>query len=114
MLGAVFGSEDGVSPGCNMTFSYRRFQAYDSSEYVFDMQNRADSYFYTWNQVTYSPRAWLQVGLAAQRTHVYSTGLSVQRGVLVGFTHKKMNFSTTVFDFGWTTPTEVISLGINF
>jgi hypothetical protein len=81
---------------------------------VFDIQNSADSFFYTWNQVTYSPRAWIQIGAAAQRTRVYSTSLSVQRGVLVGFTHKNLNFSITVFDFGWTTPTEVMSLGVNF
>jgi hypothetical protein len=58
--------------------------------------------------------SWLQVGLAAQRTRVYQTSLDVQRGVLLGFTYKKVNFSTTVFNFGWTTPTEVLSLGFNF
>jgi hypothetical protein len=25
-----------------------------------------------------------------------------------------MNFTTTVFNFGWTTPTEVLALGFNF
>jgi len=114
MLGAVFGNLNGVAPGYLITLTYRRFQLYSNGEYVFDTQNRAGSFFYNWNQVTYSPLTWLQVGVVTQRTRAYHTSLDVQRGVLVGFTYKKMNFTTNIFNFGWTTPTEVLSLGFNF
>ena len=114
MVGGVFGNLNGLAPGYEITLTYSRVQLYSEGEYVFDLQNRGGSYFYSWDQITYSPRAWLQVGLVGQRTRIYHTGLDVQRGVLVGFTHKKMNFTTNVFNFGWTTPTEVLSLGFNF
>jgi hypothetical protein len=114
MVGAVFGDLNGFAPGCLLTLTYNRVQLYAANEYVFDLQNRGGSFFYTWDQITYSPLEWLQVGLVSQRTRVYQTGLDVQRGVLAGFTYKKVNFTTTVFNFGWTTPTEVLALGINF
>ncbi len=114
MLGSVFGNLNGIAPGCLVTLTYKRAQLYASSEYVFSFQNRNANFFYTWNQITYSPLQWLQIGLASQRTRVYQTGLDVQRGVLAGVTYKKMNFTTTVFNFGWTTPTEVLALGFNF
>jgi hypothetical protein len=57
---------------------------------------------------------WLQLGLVSQRTRAYHTSLDIQRGVLVAFTYKKVNFTTNVFNFGWTVPTEVLSLGLNF
>lgn len=114
MVGSVFGNLNGIAPGCAITLAYQRFQLYSSSEYVFDIQNRGRNFFYMWNQITYSPLNWLQVGLVSQRTRIYHTSLDVQRGVLAGFTYKKVTFTTNVFNFGWTTPTEVLSLGLNF
>lgn len=114
IVGGVFGGLNGIAPGCEITVSYGRVQLYSSAEYVFAIQNHNESFLYSWDQITYSPRSWLQVGLVAQRNRIYHTGLDVQRGVLVGFTYKKVNFTTNTFNFGWTTPTEVLSLGLNF
>ncbi|MGB6675532.1 MAG: hypothetical protein WBE44_02460 [Terriglobales bacterium] len=114
MAGAVFGNLNGVAPGYLLTLTYKKLQLYSSGEYVFDIQKRNDNFFYNWDQLTYSPLKWLQVGLVSQRTRVYHTGLDVQRGALVGFTYKKLTFTTNVFNFGWTTPTEVLALGLSF
>jgi hypothetical protein len=114
MVGGVFGNLNGFAPGYLITLTYERVQIYSEGEYVFDPQNRGDMFFNTWNQATYSPRIWLQVGVLAQRTRTYHTRLEVQRGLLIGFTYKKVNFTTNVFNFGWTTPTEVLSLAVNF
>ena len=114
MVGAVFGDLNGMAPGGEITLSYERLQLYASLEYVFAFQNHNSNFFYTWNQLTYSPLHWLQVGLVSQRTRVYQTGLDVQRGILAGVTYKKMTFTTNVFNFGWATPTEVLALGVNF
>ena len=113
MVGGVFGNLKGVAPGYLITLTYKRVQLYSEGEYVF-AQNRSRSFFYSWNQITYSLLHWLEVGLVTQRTRVYRTSLDVQRGVLVGLTYKKVTLTTNVFNFGWTTPTEVLSLGLNF
>jgi hypothetical protein len=114
MVGGVFGDLNGVAPGYLVTITYKRLEAYSNGELVFDVQDGGSSFFYNWNQLTYSPRKWLQVGLVSQRTRVYRTGLDIQRGVLAGVTRKKVNFTANIFNFGWTTPTEVLSLGVNF
>ena len=114
MVGGVFGNLNGVAPGYLITLTYKRVQLYSQGEYVFDTQSRGNSFFYCWNQITYPLLNWLEVGLVTQRTRVYHTSLDVQRGVLVGFSYKKVHLTTNVFNFGWTTPTEVLSLGIHF
>ncbi len=114
MVGGVLGSLKGIAPGYLITLTYKRVQLYSNGEYVFDTQNRGRSFFYNWNQITYSPLKWLQLGLVSQRTRTYHTSLDVQRGVLAGFTYKRVNFTTNVFNFGWTRPTEVLALGFNF
>ena len=114
MAGAVFGNLSGLAPGGALTIGYRKIQLYSSDEYVFDLHNHGGSFFYSWDQLTYSPLKWLQVGLVSQRTRVYQTGLDVQRGVLAGLTYKRMVFTANVFNFGWTTPTEVLAVGLTF
>ena len=47
-------------------------------------------FFYGCPQRTYSPSDWFHVGLVAQRTKAYHTSLDAQRGLLVGFSHRKL------------------------
>ena len=49
-----------------------------------------------------------------QRTKAYQTDLDIQRGFLVGFSYKKVDFTTYVFNLGWTDPTVVLAVGLNF
>ena len=65
-------------------------------------------------ELTYSPAEWCRAGMVAQRTKAYHTELDIQRGILVGISHKKINFTTYIFNAGWTDPTVVLSLGFDF
>jgi hypothetical protein len=55
---------------------------------------------------------WFAAGYAVQRTRAYQTSLDIQR--LVGFTHKKVTFTSEIFNIGETGPTVVLSLGYRF
>jgi len=114
MGGALFGEQNGLTPGCNVTVTHKRWQIYATADWPFDLQDTSQDNSYLWAQLTYSPRKWMQVGFVTQRPRTYSTGLVVQRGVLAGIIYKKVNFTTSIFNFGWTTPTEVLALGFNF
>jgi len=114
MGGALFGEQNGLTPGCNLTLAYKKWQLYATADWPFDLQDTSQNNSYLWAQLTYSPRRWMQVGFVTQRPRTYSTGLSVQRGMLIGFTHRHVNFTTNIFNFGWTTPTEVLALGYSF
>jgi len=114
MFGTVFGNTTGISPGCSISLTYKRVVLSAQSEYVFNTDNRASNFFYTWNELTYSPTDWFHAGLVAQRTRAYHTNLDVQRGFSVGLAHKKMDFTTYIFNAGWTDPTVVLALGFTF
>ena len=64
--------------------------------------------------MTYSLLDWLHVGLAAQRTKAYHTSLDTQRGLLVGLSHKKLEFTSYIFNPGWSDPTVVVELRWSF
>jgi len=114
MVGAVFGNTTGVAPGCELALSYKRIELSSEIEYVFSTSDHNHSFLYSWNELVYTPVGWFHAGLVSQRTRAYHTDLDVQRGFSVGVTHKKINFTTYIFNAGWTDPTVVLALGFKF
>ena len=114
MIGGVFGDTNGIAPGLELSLTYKRLEFSSTSEYVFDTSHKAGSFFYSWPQLTYSLLDWLKVGVVAQHTKAYHTGLNTQRGLLVGVSYKKWEFTTYVFDPELSQPTTVLELGVSF
>ena len=114
MLGGVFGDTRGIAPGCEITLTYKKLVFYTEGEYLFDSNDKSGNFLYFWSELAYSPAEWFRVGLASQRTRAYETELAVQRGVLLGVSRKSWSLSTYVFNLGWTDPTYVVSLGVEF
>jgi hypothetical protein len=114
MVGGIFGNTTGVAPGYLLTLSYKKISLYSEGEFVFDTKNAGGNFFYSWNELAYSPTDWFRAGLASQKTRAYQTPLDVQRGFFAGVSHKKMDFTTYVFNIGWTDPTVVLAIGFKF
>jgi hypothetical protein len=114
MIGGVFGNITGVAPGYLASLGWKQLELSTEGEFVFDTKDSTGSFFYSWMELSYSPREWCRVGLVAQRTKAYHTSLDIQRGLLIGFSHKKLDFTTYIFNAGWTDPTVVLSLGFTF
>jgi hypothetical protein len=114
MIGGVFGRTTGFAPGFEASLTYNKVQLSFSNEYVFDIVDQSSSFYYDWPELTYSPIKWLHIGLVAQRTKAYHTSLDTQRGFLFGVSHKKIEFTTYVFNAGWTDPTVVLEAGFSF
>jgi len=113
MLGAVFGKTNGIAPGCKFSLAYKRLELLSEIEYVFDLSNN-DRFLYSWNELVYSATDWFHAGLVSQRTRAYQTPLDVQRGFSVGVSYKKADFTTYIFNAGWTDPTVVMALAFKF
>jgi hypothetical protein len=114
MIGGVFGNVNGIAPGLEVTATYKKLQLFSANEYIFDTTTKAGNFFYTWTQLTYSPVPWFSAGYVVQRTRAYQAALNIQRGLLVQVTHKRVTFSTQIFNMGETDPVLVLSLGYSF
>jgi hypothetical protein len=114
MLGGVFGNTTGITPGCEASLTYKKkIRLSISNEYVFATDKSA-SFYYSWPELTYSPVDWFRLGVVAQHTKAFQTSIDVQRGFLVGISHKQVEFTTYVFNAGWTEPTVVLEFGVSF
>jgi hypothetical protein len=114
MIGGVFGRTTGIAPGGETSLTYKEVQLSYSNEYVFDTTHKSGNFYYIWPQLTYSPSSWFRVGLVAQRTKAFHTSLDIQRGFLVGVSRKRWESTIYVFNAGFTDPTVVLEVGLNF
>ena len=99
--------------GCEASLTFKKIEVSISNEYVFDTGRKSGSFYYAWPQLTYSPVEWLHVGAVAQHTKAYQTTFDIQRGFLVGLSHKQWEFTTYVFNPGADT-TVVLEAGVSF
>jgi hypothetical protein len=114
MLGGVFGRTTGIAPGYTGSLSWWKLELYSEGEYVVDVGNSSESFFYNWSELTLSPVDWLRFGMVTQRTRLYETDRNNQRGVLVGITYKKVDFTTYVLNPDESSPTVVLAVEFGF
>ncbi|MBS0197024.1 MAG: hypothetical protein JSR77_09715 [Planctomycetes bacterium] len=114
MLGGVFGETDGIAPGYEATLSWWKLELYSEGEYVIDLNNSAESFFYNWSELTLSPVEWFRFGLVGQRTRLYDSDRDIQRGFLVGFTVDKVDICGYVLDPDDDNPTFVLTVELSF
>jgi hypothetical protein len=114
MVGGVVGLSDGIAPGLEFTFGYKRFEIYTELEYLFEFSSSENNFYYQWTDITYAPTDWLWLGISGQRTRLYQTDLDIQRGLLVGGGYKSLELTGYVFNIGFDDPFVLITLSASF
>jgi hypothetical protein len=114
MLGGVFGDTTGIAPGYEYTLSWRKLELYSEGEYLFDTGNSSDNFFYTWSELTLAPRDWFRFGLVVQRSKTFQNNLAIERGLLVGFSYRRVSFTTCVFNPDSGRPIVMLGVGLTF
>jgi hypothetical protein len=85
MAGAVFGKTRGIAPGLAASLARHKLDICIEAEYVADLDDKSDSFLYSWNELGYTPWAWLRLGAVTQRTRVYRQEGDVTAGVFAQF-----------------------------
>jgi hypothetical protein len=98
ILGAVFGSMQGIAPGFEASLAYGMVDFYTEVEYVRDLDVRDDSFTYAWSELGVSPLAWLRVGIVGQRSRVHESDRDIQRGGFAQLTSGRFTFGAYVFN----------------
>lgn len=114
MLGGVVGDTTGVASGYKLSVRFWKLELSSEGEFVFDTRDSEGSFFYNWTELSFSPVDWFRLGLVGQRTRAYQSDVDIQRGIFVGFTCKRVDFTTYVFSLDQGKPTWVLSVGVTF
>ena len=114
MLGGVFGDTAGIAPGLQLSLSWWKLNLSSENEYVFDAGDRSDSFFYNWSELTLTPAGSFLFGLVTQRTRAYQTDREIQRGVMAGFSVKRVTLNAYVFNPDEDKPKFVFAASVTF
>jgi hypothetical protein len=67
VAGGVFGRTRGFAPGVNLDARWRQFSVAGSAEYMFDLRDSEESFFYSWTEWLYTPRPPFAAGITIER-----------------------------------------------
>ena len=110
MLGAVVGQTEGIAPGLELDVGWRRVAWYSESEYLFDLEDRDDDFFYAWSTLTYGLTDWLDAGLVAERSKLVDTDWSVQRGLALEVHRPHVGVALYAYNIGSDDSYTVVAL----
>jgi len=114
IVGVIFGNTAGIASGYKALLGWQKLELSSESEYVFDANDSANNFLYTWSELTLAPADWWRFGLAVQRTKVYRTNFDIQRGFVVGFSYRRGEFSAYLLNPDASHPTVVLAAGLTF
>lgn len=100
LLGAVFGQTEGVAPGLELDASWWLLEWYAESEYLIDLEESDDSFFFAWSTLTLAVTPWLRAGLVTERTQLVDTDLDVQRGLALLFALDAFELGLYTYNLG--------------
>jgi hypothetical protein len=114
MVGGVFGQMRGIAPGLTLTLEWGPVALWSQSEYVFDLGDTSQSFFYVWTELSVTGPDWLRVGVVLQRTRAFQTSTEVQGGPLVGLSFWKLSATAYLFAPGQDDQFVVVALAGSF
>lgn len=114
MAGLLAGRINGIAPGLNLDLSYLGFEFFGMSEYVFDLDDSENNYYYSWIDLSYSPLDWLWFGVSGQRTKVRNTSADLEHGLLLGVAIKNFEMNAYYYNPGTDDKYFILTLSVNF
>jgi len=93
MIGGIVGRTDGIAPGLEADLGLGRFGFYTEMEYLFDLNDTNNSYYYAWSHLRFGITKWMSAGIAGGRNRIYKTSVHVQRGLSLGLSKGKVSIT---------------------
>lgn len=114
MLGFAAGNTDGIAPGLEVDLSLGKFSFYTENEYLFELNDKDYSYFYSWSELSFAPKDWCWLGISWQRLKPYETERTLEKGFTAGFAFNNIALQGYYFNPGADGQFGVVSLSVSF
>ena len=114
MAGVLAGQTVGFAPGLEATVSWKSLEWYSEIEYVLDVESTEGDYFYVWSQLGWQAKPWLALGLSGQRTRLYQSEFSIDRGIFAATSVGPVALTAYGFNLDGEAPFAILALGIDF
>ncbi len=100
MVGGAIGNTKGFLAGFEASFQLGKFELYSETEHLWDASGSENNFFYTWTDLTFSPKDWWWLGISSQRTRLYQTDREIQHGFMLGLATGQWSFTGYLYNWG--------------
>lgn len=114
MIGFVFGNTNGIAPGLEASLTWKKFDCYSESEYVFDFDGKENNFFYTWTELAVTLFRNFRTGISGNRTRLFQSDLDIQKGIFAEYSFWKLTAGVHYFNPFSDEEFVVATLGIEF
>jgi hypothetical protein len=114
MAGVLAGRTQGFAPGFETTVAWKSLELYGEGEYVFDTEGEEGDYYYHWTQLGWRTKPWLTLGLSVQRTRLYHSELSFDRGLYASTAFDTAELSVYAFNLDGEEPFVIVAMSVDF
>lgn len=114
MLGFAVGNTDGIAPGMEVEMSLGKFRFYTENEYLFEINDKTNSFFYSWSEFSFAPKDWFWFGISWQRLKPYQSDNALEKGFTAGFAYKNVALQGYYFNPGAESQFGIVSLAVSF
>ncbi|WP_046366960.1 hypothetical protein [Flavihumibacter petaseus] len=114
MLGIAFGQTNGLVPAIEWTLSWRKLEYYAETEAVLDFTGEENWFLYTWGTLSIQAFRNFQTGFVYQRTRLYNSDYSIQKGCYAAYSFKSLTPGLYYFNPFTASGLLVVSLSVNF
>src|SRR4051812_37964642 len=85
MAAVVFGNTNGMAPGLETEITYKKFDFYSESEYLFDFETKENNFFYIYSELAIRPIRPVRTGIITQRTKLFESKHELERGIFAEY-----------------------------
>lgn len=114
MLGFAAGTTDGIAPGMEVEMSLGKFTFYTENEYLFELNDKENSFFYSWSELSFAPKDWFWFGVSWQRLRPYHTSRTLEEGFTAGVSFNRVSLQGYYFNPGSEAQFGIINLSVSF
>lgn len=114
ILGVALGNTEGIAPGLKIDLTWGGFRLYSEMEYLININDKMNSFYFNWSELTFAPKDWFWVGVTGQRTRIYANDLDIQRGFLAGLSRKNFYFTGYLLNPFTENTLGILGFGISF
>lgn len=111
LAGGVFGRTRGFAPGLNADLGWREFSFSTSAEYLFNIEDGDESFFYSWSEWLYTPRPPFAAGLTVERSRLRALAGDVNVALTLYAGYRNATVSFYAFNV-WDSDDDYYMLGL--
>lgn len=98
MFGFAVGNTIGIIPALEFTLNWKKLYFYSENEYVFDIKEKENDFYYSWTQLGITAFRNFRTGISGNRTKLFESEFEISEGIYAEYDFWKLTAGAHYFN----------------